>query len=146
MDEALLISVADTIQLLTILLTILGFLHQLITLYVTKDSTGLSRDAWIVWALGSAMALFYALVHYWIEGCCLPLVVTTAFNCALSFGTLVLIVLYREPPLAEGLQPRPHPDLGRPSEAVSGLERARASVATAGVCPDGTQPRHVSWD
>lgn len=119
MDEALLLSVADTIQLLTILLTILGFLHQLITLYVTKDSTGLSRDAWIVWALGSAMALFYALVHYWIEGCCLPLVVTTTFNCALSFVTLILIVLYREPPLGEGLQPHKRPKFVRSKEGLS---------------------------
>lgn len=119
MDEAVLLSVADIIQLLTILLTILGFLHQLITLCVTKDSTGLSRDAWIVWALGSAMALFYALVHYWIEGCCLPLVVTTSFNCALSFVTLILIVLYREPPLGEGLQRRKGPKFVRSKEGLS---------------------------
>jgi uncharacterized protein with PQ loop repeat len=51
MYEAALINVANTVQLVTILLTILGFLPQLIRLCVTKDSTGLSRDAWIVWAL-----------------------------------------------------------------------------------------------
>jgi uncharacterized protein with PQ loop repeat len=105
MYEAALINVANTVQLVTILLTILGFLPQLIRLCVTKDSTGLSRDGWILWVLGSTMALFYAFVHYWIEGCCLPLVVTTTLNCALSFVTLVLIVVYRGPPLRESLQP-----------------------------------------
>ena len=51
MYEAALINVANTVQLVTILLTILGFLPQLIRLCVTKDSTGLSRDGWILWGV-----------------------------------------------------------------------------------------------
>lgn len=118
MDEAALINVANTVQLFTILLTILGFLPQLIRLCVTKDSTGLSRDAWIVWVLGSAMALFYALVHYRIEGCCLPLVVTTTLNCGLSFVTLILIVVYRGSPLRASLQPHERREFVRSEEGL----------------------------
>ena len=41
------------------------------------------------------MTVFYAFVHYQIEGCCLPLLITAAFNTALSVTTLILIMLYR---------------------------------------------------
>lgn len=93
-----LIHVADILQLLTIFFTLLGFLLQLVTLRVTKNSQGVSQSAWILWAVGSSMTLFYALVHYWVEGCCLPLVITTVLNCVLSLVTLVLVILYRLAP------------------------------------------------
>jgi uncharacterized protein with PQ loop repeat len=106
MYEAVLINLADIVQLLTVLFTLLGFLPQLLTLYGTKSSKGISRHAWILWVLGSGMALFYAIVHYWIEGCCLPLVITTTFNCAFTVITLILIILYRDS--AFRARPRPH--------------------------------------
>jgi hypothetical protein len=40
------------------------------------------------------MTVFYAFVHYRIEGCCLPLLIMAAFNAALSVTTLILITLY----------------------------------------------------
>ena len=98
MYDVELIHVADILQWLTIFFTLLGFLPQLITLHLTKNSQGVSRSAWILWAVGSSMTLFYALVHYWFEGCCLPLVITTVLNCVLSLVTLVLIILYRLAP------------------------------------------------
>ncbi|MGH6636524.1 MAG: PQ-loop domain-containing transporter [Gammaproteobacteria bacterium] len=98
MYDVELIHVADILQLLTIFFTLLGFLPQLITLRVTKNSQGVSKSAWILWAVGSSMTLFYALVHYWFEGCCLPFVITTVLNCVLSLVMLVLIILYRVAP------------------------------------------------
>jgi len=98
MYDVELIHVADILQLLTIFFTLLGFLPQLITLRVTKNSQGVSQSAWILWAVGSSMTLFYALVHYWFEGCCLPFVITTVVNCVLSLVMLVLIILYRVAP------------------------------------------------
>jgi hypothetical protein len=41
------------------------------------------------------MTVFYAFVHYRIEGCCLPLLIKAAFNATLSVTTLILITLYR---------------------------------------------------
>jgi uncharacterized protein with PQ loop repeat len=89
------IHLADLGQLLTIFLSVLGFLPQLIKLLATKSSDGLSRESWILWVGGNSMTVFYAFVHYQIEGCCLPLLITAAFNTALSVTTLILIMLYR---------------------------------------------------
>jgi hypothetical protein len=41
------------------------------------------------------MTVFYAFVHYRIEGCCLPLLITAVFNAVLSVTMLILITLYR---------------------------------------------------
>lgn len=98
MYDVELIHVADILQLLTIFFTLLGFIPQMITLRLTKNSQGVSQSAWILWTVGSSMTLFYVLVHYWFEGCCLPLVITTVLNCVLSLVTLVLIILYRLAP------------------------------------------------
>ena len=89
------IHLADLGQLLTIFLSVLGFLPQLIKLLATKSSDGISRESWILWVGGNSMTVFYAFVHYRIEGCCLPLLITAAFNTALSVTTLILITLYR---------------------------------------------------
>ena len=89
------IHLADLGQLLTIFLSVLGFLPQLIKLWAMKNSDGISRESWILWVGGNSMTVFYAFVHYRIEGCCLPLLFTAAFNATLSVTTLILIMLYR---------------------------------------------------
>src|ERR687887_1156853 len=89
------IHLADLGQLLTIFLSVLGFLPQLIKLLATKSSDGISQESWILWVGGNSITVFYAFVHYWIEGCCLPLLITATFNVALSVTTLILITLYR---------------------------------------------------
>lgn len=111
MHDVELIRVADILQVSTVFFTLLGFLPQLITLRQTKNSQGISQSSWMLWVAGSGMTLFYALVHYWFEGCCLPLVITTVLNCVLSLVTLVLVILYR----SMSPQVRP-PELGSPQQ------------------------------
>lgn len=133
MYDAELIHVADILQSLTIFFTLLGFLPQLTTLRVTKNSQGVSQSSWILWAVGSSMTLFYALVHYWFEGCCLPLVVTTVLNCVLSLVTLVLIILYRVAPCHPKLRPPVHLVVPRSATGTSNdLKLRTEAVRTNG--------------
>lgn len=94
MEESLIRNLADAVQLLTIALTIIGYVPQLCRICNSKDSSSLSGTTWTIWVIGSVMALFYALVHYRYDRCCLALVITTATNAALSATTLVAIRFY----------------------------------------------------
>jgi uncharacterized protein with PQ loop repeat len=106
MEESLIRNVADAVQLTTIALTIIGYVPQLRRIYKNKDSSSLSRTTWTIWVIGSVMALFYALVHFWYDRCCLALVITTATNALLSATTLAAILIYDpKAPRAASIEP-----------------------------------------
>ncbi|RUL88021.1 PQ-loop repeat-containing protein [Tautonia sociabilis] len=89
------IHLADLLQIATVAASLFGFAPQIVTLHRTKDSHNHSLLTWLLWSASSLMALFYALAHYLIEGCCLPLAITTSVNSALSALTLALVLKYR---------------------------------------------------
>ncbi len=94
MNHLSILWLADSIQLFSVVLSVLGFLPQILKLLKDRDSTGLALRSWLVWTLGSSMGLFYALSHYLIERSCAALAITASVSFCLNLTTLLLIWIY----------------------------------------------------
>lgn len=95
-DSSLLIA-ADTAQALTVVFSLLGFVPQWIKTLKTKSSEGVSISSWSVWALSSALGMFYAIVQYNTFGIAWTLLITTSLGMIFNLMTIVFFLYYSKP-------------------------------------------------
>jgi uncharacterized protein with PQ loop repeat len=86
---------ANICQLIVPFISLTAFLPQWIQLYRTKSSEDISLSAWMLWAISSLLALFYAVVQLLLNGRGWPLVISSVFGLAAVLLTVIMIFRYR---------------------------------------------------
>jgi uncharacterized protein with PQ loop repeat len=89
---------ADAMQLSVAVLSLIAYLPQWHKLIKTKSSQDISLSAWLLWALSSLFAVFYAAVQQYKFGAGWALLISALLSLGFVVVTVILIIIYRKNP------------------------------------------------
>jgi len=126
MTSETLIITADICQSVTVLICLLAYIPQWITLIRNKSSKNISLQSWCLWVCSSLLGFFYANVQYMVYGTGFTLVTTTTANLIFIILTIGLIVHYRK--LAARVQAVEEPLLVIGADSYEELNSVQADI------------------
>lgn len=87
---------ADYAQMMTLVISMIGYVPQLVKIVRGVDTFGISMSTWLLWTTSAGLALFYGAAHYFVDDCCGVLALTSCVNFLLTLGTLLALVARRK--------------------------------------------------
>ncbi len=90
-----LLLLADFFQGFTIILTLFAYIPQWRRIWLNRSSENISIRSWVIWSFSSAMAWFYALCGYYINGVGGVLFLTSTLNLIFILATLAIVYAFR---------------------------------------------------